>query len=166
MSGINAGQLREHVIRPVVRYMAEATGLPMDSEAAEMLLIGTQAHESHGHQWISQYPSGPARGGFQQEIETHDWLWSDYLKRRTDIANAILAMVPEGGNTADRMTYDLAYATAMARVRYWIDPEPLPAARDIYGLARTWKRVWNTEQGAGTIEQFIHNFRQYAGSAL
>ena len=166
MSGIEPVQLLKHVIQPTLSYLTEVTGLPMDSKSAEMILMGTQAHESHGHHWLTQHPSGPARGGYQMEVQTHSWLWSDYLVRRKDIANAILAMVPENGNTPDRMTYDLAYATAMARVRYWIVPAPLPAADDIVGMARYFKRYWNTEHGAATEEAFIHDFRKYAGSVL
>ena len=166
MSGIEAGQLLTHVIKPVLYYLHEATGLPMNSKSAEMILMGTQAHESHGHHWLTQHPSGPARGGYQMEIDTHDWLWSDYLVRRKDIANAILSMVPEGGNTPDRMTYDMAYATAMARVRYWIVPAPLPAHDDLPGMARYWKVYWNSEHGAGTEGAFMYDFRKYAGSVL
>lgn len=166
MSGIEAGQLLTHVIRPVLYYLHESTGLPMDGKSAEMILIGTQAHESHGHHWLTQHPAGPARGGYQMEIATHEWLWSDYLARRKDIAKAILAMVPENGNTADRMVYDMAYATAMARVRYWIVPAPLPEPDNIMAMAKYYKRYWNTKHGAATEEAFIHDFRKYAGSVL
>lgn len=166
MSGINAGQLLRHVIEPTLSYMSAHTGLAMDGRSAGMMLVLIQAHETLGHRWLTQRPGGPGRGGYQQEIATHDWLWSDYLRRRQDIAGAILAMVPEGGNTADRMVYDLAYSTAMARVQLWTDPNPLPDHNDLLGMAAYWKRAWNTHKGAGTIEKFIADARLYAGSVL
>lgn len=166
MSGINAGHLLKHVVQPTLNYLTEFTGLAMNKRDAQIILIGIQAHESHGHQWLSQYPSGPGRGGYQQEIATHDWIRDDYLKRRKTIGDAVRCMVPEGGCTADRMTYDLAYATAMARIYLWTIPEPLPSADDMLGMARYYKKYWNTKDGAATEEKFIHDFRLYAGSVL
>jgi hypothetical protein len=158
---ISPQHLLDYVIRPALDHLAEETGLPMNSEAAVMLLLGTQAHESLGHYWLSQAPTGPARGGYQMEVATHDWLWSDYLSRRHNIANAI---AKPGEISAERMVYDLRYATMMARVYYWTKPEPIPD--DLRGQAEYWKKHWNTPHGAGTVEKYLKDYNLWAKLAI
>lgn len=60
------------------------------------------------------------------------------------------------------MTWNLRFATAMARIHYWRVPEPLPDADDIDGLARYWKQHYNAPLGHGTAEQFAENYRTHA----
>ena len=161
---ISPDHLLAHVIKPTLTYLADETGLNLDSENAAMLLLGTQAHESLGGYWLSQAPTGPARGIYQMEVKTHDWLWSDYLDRRHDLANAAMKMVPRGQNVAERMVTDLSYATAMCRIYYWAVPEPIPG--DLKGWASYWKRHWNTAAGAGTEAKFIEDWNRWAKSAI
>ena len=49
----------------------------------------------------------------------------------------------------------------MARVRYLVDPEPLPACDDIVALASTWKRVYNTEHGKGDPKHFVRLYEEF-----
>ena len=158
---INAKHLLRYIIAPTLNYLEATTKLPLASESAKMLLLGTQAHESHGHYWLSQFPQGPARGGYQMEVATHDWLVNDYIATRHEIKDAISVMIPAGGAKAERMTYDLEYATAMARIFYWTKPDPLPDADDIEGLAAYWKQHWNTPSGKGSKKEFMENFRRF-----
>ena len=62
---------------------------------------------------------------------------------------------------SEQMVWNLAYATAMARVKYYRDSEPLPDASDIPALAAYWKRVFNTPLGKGTEEEFINNYNRF-----
>lgn len=75
MSGILPAHLRDLIIRPTLVEMGHY------SPAAEALLLGTAAHESHGGRYLSQI-RGPARGIYQMEPATHDDLWRHYLPPR------------------------------------------------------------------------------------
>ena len=48
----------------------------------------------------------------------------------------------------------------MARIHYLRVPEALPAADDVVGLAAYWKRYYNTELGAGTVEKFVESYQR------
>lgn len=164
---ISAEQFRLEIVRPTLDRMG------MWSAAAENLLVGTAIQES-GLRYLRQVPSGPALGVYQVEPATMHDLLRRYLDLRPDVQarfeSALRTFTPADvdWNTVDdsvlafRLISDLAFATAVARLRYWIDPEPLPAANDIPGLARTWKRVFNTVHGAGRVEDFMENYERCA----
>ena len=63
------------------------------------------------------------------------------------------------------LTNDLSYSVAMARLKYWRDPEPLPQAGDIEGLAHYWKDHYNSHLGKGTVEEFIENYQRFVGES-
>lgn len=153
---INAGQLRELVIRPVLKRMN------MYSLSAENLLMGIAAHESHLGTYLKQIGGGPARGLFQMEPETEADIWSTYLSaHRTDIAASVLEFK---GQAPEPSITNLAYQVAMARVHLWRVPEPLPVASDIPALAQYWKVHWNTRLGKGTEADFIENYMRYVNT--
>jgi len=56
---------------------------------------------------------------------------------------------------------NLYYQCAIARCKYLMIPEPLPAANDIEGLAKYWKKYYNSEQGKGTIEHFVDSYNKH-----
>jgi hypothetical protein len=60
-----------------------------------------------------------------------------------------------------RLETDVGYQIAMARILYWRVPYPLPAADDVIGQARYWKDFYNTDNGKGTVEEFIENSERY-----
>lgn len=157
---IHPKHLRELVIRPVLQY------LDMHSEAAVNLLMGTAAQESRMGRYFMQvdsfgYPVGPALGIFQMEPATHDDIWKTYLNRveKQTIAAKIVPFMMR--NLAEEMIWNLKYATAMARIKYWRDSEPLPDKDDIGSLAATWKRIYNSPQGKGTEAEFVQNYHEY-----
>lgn len=65
-----------------------------------------------------------------------------------------------GQSIQDALTSNLAYACALARIKYYRDPLAIPA--DLYGQAETWKRVYNTAAGKGTIDEYMTNRARYA----
>ena len=156
---INSQQLRELIIRPVLQ------DLNLWSESAENLLMGTAAQETLLGYYVKQQlktgvGTGRGRGLYSMEPETHDDRWANWLKYKALLANKIRAYCPNPN--ADAMIYNLAYATAMARIKYAPVAEQLPAPDDIAGLARYWKKYYNTENGLGTEQQFIENYKRYA----
>lgn len=151
---INPDQLREYVIRPVLKT------LDLYSQQAEELLLLTAAHESKLGYFLHQV-GGPALGIYQCEPATHDDCWTNFLAYKPKLAE----LVREWGGSAETMTGNLFYATAIARCQYLRDPEPLPFASDVRGMANYWKRVWNTSQGRGTPDQAFDAYKRFVEHA-
>jgi len=130
------------------------------SVAAEELLAITIAQESHGGTYLWQndrlgFPKGPALGIYQMEPATHDDLVENFLRYRA------LWLDRLGSVDAHRLTYDLQYATRMARLNYYRVKEPIPA--DLEGQFRYYKKYWNTELGAATLDEVRKNYHNFAG---
>lgn len=155
---INADQLRHDVIRPTLKRIA------LYSKAAENLLMGTAAQESHLGTYLRQMGGGPAVGIFQMEPATHYDLWHNYLRYKVSLANEIRAIagVPlDRIPKAEAMVGNLYYATAMARIHYLRRPEALPLADNPVDLGEYWKRYFNTHLGRGTVDEFVHNYNRF-----
>lgn len=148
---IDAKQLKLFVIVPVLAQLG------LYSDSAVNLLLGTCAQESQLGTYLKQI-NGPALGIYQIEPNTHDDIWDNYLKYRGDLGGKILAI--DSRDTNNLIT-NLAYATAIARIIYLRAPDNIPAANDIAGLARFYKKYYNTPLGAATEEQFIDNYKRY-----
>lgn len=123
----------------------------LSSESAIQLLLGTAAQESHFGTYLRQLGGGPAMGIFQMEPKTFLWLRDKYKTKYPEI---------ESREVTD-LEWDLWLAILMARLRYRIVPVPLPDAHHIGALATYWKEHYNTVHGAGTVEQFIANYRKF-----
>lgn len=121
------------------------------SQAAVNLLLGTAAVESDFGTYLRQIGGGPARGIFQMEPPTYGWLAERYsLKYRKQCAQSF----PE-------IEWDLRLAILFARLRYRVDPSPLPAANDVVTLACYWKNIYNTAAGGGTPAKFVSKYNQF-----
>ncbi len=142
----------QHVLAYVVRPSLDS--IDLWSEAAERLLLGTAITESE-LTWLRQHGDGPARGVYQIEPATHDDIWANYLAYRDGLANRVARLAAGAIPRADQLTWNLGYATAIARLVYYRRPEPLPHADDLAGLARYYKTHFNSALGAGTPEDFL-----------
>lgn len=138
---MNKKQLKERVIEPTLKQL----GL-YSSDAVELLLM-IAAHESVKGEYIAQI-TGPARGIYQMEGDTHDSVFAWLATKKKDLHKAISALV--ANTQADTMMYDLRYATAMARVFFLRFPEALPSGSDVDAMAAYAKRRWNTSAGKAT----------------
>jgi hypothetical protein len=149
---LSIADVRDLVIRPAL----EAIGLY--SPAAEQLLIGTGLQES-GFRKLRQYGKGPALGLWQMEPFTHDDLWATYLNRKPDLAARLreICVDPAAGSLA----WNLRYAAAMCRVKYYRVPAKLPAADDIEAQAAYWKMHYNTPLGRGTVAEYLETWHRY-----
>lgn len=159
---IEPGQLRAHVIRPVLEDIGHY------SPAAEELLILTAAAETSGGRYLRQLYGGPAVGIYQMEPATHDDIWAHWLAPRPGLAAKVRGwrLAPGLPGAAAEMAGNLYYATAMARIHYLRVPEPLPVAGDAAGLAAYWKAHWNTELGAGTAAGALAAYRRYGARSF
>jgi hypothetical protein len=152
------GQFRSLIERVLRR-------INMHSEAAVNLLMGTAAQESQFGTYLRQLNGGPAVGVFQMEPDTMMDIWQNYLRNRLQLADDVFFATRmvwfDTPPDTDIMEYNLAYAIIMARLHYRRVPEPLPEADDIKGLARYWKKYYNTPKGAGTEAEFVRNYKKY-----
>jgi len=143
---LDRGQFR-NLIERVLRRVDPA----LCSLAAVNLLLGTAAQESRFGTYLRQLRRGPARGVFQMEPGTFRWLRGRYKKKYPLIADRLFAEIE----------WDLRLSIIMARLRYRIVPVVLPDADDVVALARYWKQFFNTIHGAGTVEEFVGNYKKY-----
>jgi hypothetical protein len=136
----------------------------LHSEAAVELLVGTALKESGGLRWRRQLHDGPARGLFQMEQATYDDIWVNYLAFRPMLGNAIRsAFTPAGAALEfEQITNDDAYAAAMARLKYYRVPAPLPPAGNVTAQAEYWKTHYNTRLGKGTVAGYVETWTTYA----
>lgn len=145
---IEPKQLLVEIIRPTL-YALELPG-----QAAEALVLGTAMAESGCGTYLRQLGGGPALGIYQMEPATHDDLWKNWLRYRpelTDRVERMLGAYPTEKSAA--LIGNLYYATAMCRLHYRRQPQPLPAWDDAEGLAKYWKKYYNTHLGKGTVRK-------------
>lgn len=149
---IDPQQFRRYVIRPTLQH------LKMWSPAAENLLLGTAAHESRLRYLVQD--GGPALGFYQIEPSTHRDIWQNYLVYKAELASTVRSLAgqrfPDERHT--ELITNLAYATAIARLVYYRQPDPLPAPDDVPALARYWKKIYNTPKGKGHVIDFIRHY--------
>jgi len=154
----------KHLKRLIETVLDEATqvsGKPLNSISAINLLMGTAAQESKMGRYLYQLGKGPARGIFQIEPATEE----DILNRFVMHSHSMQEVMEHLGicNSEFNLAGNLNYQIIIARLKYWSIPEKLPEADDIDGLARYWKKYYNTELGKGTVKEFKENYRRYCG---
>jgi hypothetical protein len=132
--------------RDLIQRTLSELGIP--SRSATELLIGTCAQESQMGTYLRQI-NGPALGCMQVEPSTFQWLWMKYYLRFPVLL----------GIEFEQMEYDLRSSIIMARLKYLSCPGAIPATLE--GQAGYWKRWYNSPLGAGTVEEYISNYRKY-----
>ena len=100
---------------------------------------------------MRQLNNGPARGVFQVEPKTFDWLKEKYTHRFPILEGA----------TSSNLEWDLRLSILVARLRYLVVLEPFPAADQITHLGVYWKQYYNTPAGSGTVPKFVKNYNKY-----
>lgn len=139
-------QFRLYIVR------APLKAVNLWSPEAEELLMMTAATESFLGRYIRQV-GGIALGEFQMEPATfHD-------------CNRYLGLRPRPNFTPhtdpEMLIYDRAAATVYARIKYLMDPDPIPPANDLRGLAAYYKKVYNTPLGKGSVEKALADYAKY-----
>lgn len=160
--------LRESVVRPILKYM------DMWSQAAEELILGTAAQESHMGQYLVQLGCGPALGIYQMEPNTFYDIQENFLDYRPNLKAKVASLSGFGGTAvaghhpecddfpvAEELIGNLFFSTAMTRVHYLRAPTALPDALDVDGLAEYWKQWYNTPGGKGTAQEFCYNYHAF-----
>ena len=133
----------------------------MHSDNAVDLVYRTGMVESR-YEYISQVGSGIARSFWQVESATAKDSIDNYLgfrpKKLMLCAKAMHVDPDWLADATDEQLKNLMWGSIVAgivfcRVKYWRVPKPIPS--DIEGQSKYWKRWYNSESGAGTVEKFI-----------
>lgn len=138
-------QLRELLTRPTLK------ALQMWTPSSENLMVGTAIVESN-LVYLKQI-NGPALSLWMIEPPTYLDLRKRLMDNFSNIYQKILSilcmdMLPQDANF---LIGNLTAAVIIARIKYYFDPEPLPAYKDFAGLALYHKRVYNTFLGKTDI---------------
>ncbi|MEO5363434.1 MAG: hypothetical protein H7838_07400 [Magnetococcus sp. DMHC-8] len=152
---INPKQFTRCVIAPAMAL------LEMESPGARALLLGTAAQESGLGHYLRQVGGGPAVGVFQMEPATYHDIWNNFIANRPEIQKKLAQYWPTQPDP-ERMATDLLLAAVMCRLHYRRVSAPIPQADDLVGLARYWKKYYNTPMGRGSEEEFIRNWHALA----
>lgn len=148
--------LLKYIIRPVL------TDLDLWSIESEQLILGTACQESKCGLYLKQLGNGPALGIYQMEPATHDDLFENFLKYKPNLREKVWLYVDKKRQMASEMLGNLYYATAMCRVHYLRVPELIPSG--LREQAKYWKKYYNTELGAGTVDEYIKSWEQFVGN--
>lgn len=150
-------QFRAHVIRPVLMHL-EKSEPRLNSVEAENILLGTAIAESRLSELMQR--DGPALSMFQIEPTTFEDVYRRYLPdRRPDLLEAIERLAIPAHALLVQLPGNQHFACAIARIRYWMDPAPLPKGID--ELAAYWKRVYNAS-GRGSPQNWAMLYRYYS----
>lgn len=147
---MNAQQLYDNIIKPTHAYM----GKSYMGKDSGFLSLCTAAIESNCGEYIKQV-GGPALSPWQIEPETEADIWINcdamvnqpwfYTKIRNIMIDEFIDF---------SLMFSPMYACAMARLKYSMDPEPLPDHNNIRAVYDYYKRIYNTPAGASTFEKF------------
>lgn len=123
------------------------------------LVLGTIAQESSYGKYHKQLGNGPALGIAQMEPNTFNDIVANYLQYRPYIISKIKSVCNIMDLKAEYLEDNDKLAICMCRVQYLRFKNPIPT--DLAGYAALWKFRYNTVKGAGTIKEFIANYKRY-----
>lgn len=113
---------------------------------------------------VKQIPDGPALGFMQVEWSTYKDCVR-YLKDEPGLSNKILTHL-------DRVTFpayphvvmaDITLNVLIARVKYWMQPEPLPSYKDVERLALYYETYYNGNPEVDKTPEFIVHAKNVGG---
>tara|TARA_B100001250_G_scaffold414497_1_gene453257 strand:+ start:1390 stop:1857 length:468 start_codon:yes stop_codon:yes gene_type:complete len=127
------------------------------SDDALAMVVRTGMAES-GYRALKGYGDGnPAIGFFQIEPATlHDMI-DNYIKYRShyEIALIDLGMKLNKEDLLISVKSNIAVQAALCRLHYRRDRHAIPSWDDLESQGKYWKRVYNTNEGRGTVKHFI-----------
>ena len=146
---INPSQYADLILEPAFKEMR------MYSLDAMYLMLRTALVESRLTH-LKQLPTGPALGFMQIEPDTYTDIIR-YLKRKHAIRISILEYcgyitMPVHPNA---LIHNLAFNAMIARVKYWMTPQPIPNYKDVQGHAEYWGVNYNASKEGLKTEDFI-----------
>lgn len=146
---INPSQYADLILEPALKAMR------MYSLDAMYLMLRTALVESRLTH-IKQLPAGPALGFMQIEPDTYADIIR-YLKTRDGIRISILEYCGYISLPAHPhvLIHNVAFNAMIARVKYWMTPQPIPNYKDIKSQGEYYLNWYNTVRGKSTLESFM-----------
>lgn len=150
--------IKNHIISPAL----VAIGAHTDDRVDMVFVTGATETLYRYNRQIN----GSALSWFQIERKTHDDLFR-FLDNsgKNHILDGLLSLT-EGRINFGELEVNPWYAAACCAVRYMYDPSPLPEAGMIAAQAETWKRVYNTADGRGTVGEFMERVTEINSRGL
>jgi hypothetical protein len=146
-------QFNEFVLVPAL------TVIGLNSESANVLMLGTALIES-GLVFLEQLGPGRGLGIYQMEQPTHldmqRYLNQHHNSRLKE--RCLAACFYQAFPSEDALIHNLRYATVMARIKYWMRSDPLPAFNDAEGMATYHKRFYNSHLGKTNPSKSVRIF--------
>ncbi len=148
-------------IEGLISETLNALGSKYANPMAVELVLATGLVESR-YKYLKQIGSEIARSYWQIEGTTAKDTVDSYLVYRKKLASrcAEVSQTPvdlwlKGTKEEweEILTYNMRCAIIVCRLKYWRDKTPLP--KNTQEMAQVWKKVYNTEGGAGTVPHFL-----------
>ena len=138
-----------------VKEIAEEVLYKIDSysDDALTLVMRTGMAES-GYRTLRQMGDGPAIGFFQVELDTAQDTLDNYVAYRQKLKDKLVGL-GLGNDLEFSLLSNIALQVAFCRLKYRRDKDPIPRWDNLEAQAKYWKKVYNTELGAGTVEHFM-----------
>jgi hypothetical protein len=148
---VQLSQYKKFVVVPTLQILGKAKA-SLNNQASINLLTGTALVESD-LTYIYQVPNGPAIGLDQMEPLTLEDQFSTFLDYPANyVLRASIESLSIASLTYEQNLYGNAFfACAMARIKYYRSPDPLPNATDAQGLADYHKSIYNSALGAADV---------------
>jgi len=152
--GLDVKQFREYVVRPALQ------GIGLWSEAAEELVTGTALVESNLN-YVKQVGGGPAVGICQMEPATYADLCARLFEKHRELYDVIrgylfMTVIPTSINY---LAGNTTASVIFCRLKYYLHPDPLPAAHDFAAMAAYHKKIYNTASGAADVYRNTKMFK-------
>ena len=160
---IDPHQFRAQILQPVLGVLAGVMKEPwLSAPTAQALLMATAAVESRLGTDLVQI-GGPAKNIYQMEPIGAAAPWAALMEPEwNDVFVAF--RLNRNWSATDALTVsvtDLALATVLARIFYWLKPFHLPTDITRAGLWEIYKTYWNTTVGATTEAEFVSAVNTY-----
>lgn len=152
---MDVGQFDEYILTPTLKSIG------MYSSSARILMLGTALIESE-LVFIEQIGKGTAKGFYQIEELTYN----DILRYLNKPDNTVLkdrclfTAYYDNWPPFESVLHNIRWATIIARLKYWMQPEALPESDDAEGLANYYKRYFNTHKGKSEMPAAIIVFER------
>lgn len=155
---LDIDQYQQEILIPLIAGMAG-----FGNEAITTMTM-IAAHESRGGTFVVQQESRIAKGLYQMEDFTHDSIWRNSDNIWSDATK--LGIITKGQlakniqPSAERLIYDMRYATFMARKYLHMDKRPLP--KGLESTAEYCCNYWNAG-GKATPEKYLNDYLTWSG---
>jgi len=115
------------------------------------------------YEYIEQIGTGPARSFWQVEPQTAVDNCKNFISARPELMQRAADILnidpyhfidPQLDNWDWILRTNIAAGILHCRIKYWRIPESIENSPE--GLAKYWKEHYNTAEGAGSVEHFLH----------